>query len=112
MGHGETAHYEQFLLFPQYFQRTCAADTLKPGFVWEKVKQKESDSVDSRRDCTFYTIHISNFFSRLQCVVSQNQFQPQETFCNSRSVTVSWTKTLKCVTIDPIKPHQIYKLTQ
>ena len=26
-GKGEIAHYEQFLLFPQCFQRTCAADT-------------------------------------------------------------------------------------
>ena len=26
-GKGEIAHYEQFLLFPQYFQETCTADT-------------------------------------------------------------------------------------
>ena len=24
---GEIAHYEQFLLFPQYFQKTCTSDT-------------------------------------------------------------------------------------
>ena len=24
---GEIAHYEQFLLFPQYFLKTCNADT-------------------------------------------------------------------------------------
>ena len=24
---GEIAHYEQFLLFPQCFQKTCTADT-------------------------------------------------------------------------------------
>ena len=28
---------EQFLLYPQCFQKTCAADTLKPGLVLEKV---------------------------------------------------------------------------
>ena len=37
-GKGEIACYEQFLLFPQCFQTTCTADTLKPGLVWERVK--------------------------------------------------------------------------
>ena len=27
VGKGEIARYEQFLLFPQCFQKTCAADT-------------------------------------------------------------------------------------
>ena len=27
VGKGETAHYEQFLLFPDCFQKTCTADT-------------------------------------------------------------------------------------
>ena len=26
LGKGEIARYEQFLLFPQYFQKTCTAD--------------------------------------------------------------------------------------
>ena len=26
-GKGEIAHYEQFLLFPQCFQKTCTAET-------------------------------------------------------------------------------------
>ena len=26
LGKGEIAHYEQFLLFPQCFQKTCIAD--------------------------------------------------------------------------------------
>ena len=26
VGKGEIAHYEQFLLFPQCFQKTCTAD--------------------------------------------------------------------------------------
>ena len=39
-GKGEIAFYEQFLLFPQCFQKTSAADTLKPGLVWERVKRK------------------------------------------------------------------------
>ena len=27
VGKEEIAHYEQFLRFPQYFQKTCTADT-------------------------------------------------------------------------------------
>ena len=37
VGKGESAHYEQFVLFPQCFQKTSAADTYKPGLVWERV---------------------------------------------------------------------------
>ena len=35
---GEIARYEQFLLFPQCFQKTCTADTQKPGLISERVK--------------------------------------------------------------------------
>ena len=37
MGKGEIARYEQFLLFPQCVQRTCTADTWKPGLLWVRV---------------------------------------------------------------------------
>ena len=37
VGKGEIARYEQFLLFPQCFQKTSTADTYKPGIVWERV---------------------------------------------------------------------------
>ena len=39
VGKGEIARYEQFLLFPQCFQKTNTADTYKTGFVWERVNQ-------------------------------------------------------------------------
>ena len=39
LGKGEIAHYEQFLLFPQRFQKTCTADRKKPGLVSERVNQ-------------------------------------------------------------------------
>ena len=45
MGKGEIARYEQFLLFPQCFQKTCAADTLKPGLVWERVIPLPDDKI-------------------------------------------------------------------
>ena len=37
VGKGEIAHYEQFFLFPQCFQKTCSTDTYKQGLVWERV---------------------------------------------------------------------------
>ena len=37
MGKGEIARYEQFLLFPQCFQKTFTADMEKLGLVWERV---------------------------------------------------------------------------
>ena len=44
VGKGEIARYEQFILFLQCFQRTCTADTYKPGLVWERVKS-ESEKI-------------------------------------------------------------------
>ena len=38
MGKGEIVQYEQFLLFPQCFQKTFTTDMQKPGLVWENVK--------------------------------------------------------------------------
>ena len=37
VGKGEIARYEQFLIFPQCFQKTCTADIQKPGLVWERI---------------------------------------------------------------------------
>ena len=45
VGKGEIARYEQFILFLQFFQKTCTADTQKPGLVWERVK-KASEVID------------------------------------------------------------------
>ena len=37
MGKGEIALYEQFLLFPQCFQKACFPGTSKAVIVWERV---------------------------------------------------------------------------
>ena len=39
----ETARCEQFLLLPQCFQKTCSADMLKQGLVWEMVNPFPND---------------------------------------------------------------------
>ena len=38
VGKGEIARYEQFLLFPQCFQKACLAGASKGVTVWEWVK--------------------------------------------------------------------------
>ena len=38
VGKGEIAHYEQFLLFPQCFQKACFPEASKCVIVWEWVK--------------------------------------------------------------------------
>ena len=38
MGKGEIAHYEQFLIFPQCFQKACVPGASKGVIVWEWVK--------------------------------------------------------------------------
>ena len=40
VGKGEIAHYEQFLLFPQFFSKDCRhVKRKKPGHVWERVNK-------------------------------------------------------------------------
>ena len=38
VGKGEIAHYEQFLLFPQCFQKACFPGASKSVIVWEWFK--------------------------------------------------------------------------
>ena len=38
VGKGEIARYEQFLLFPQCFQKSCFPEESKGVIVWEWVK--------------------------------------------------------------------------
>ena len=44
MGKGEVARYEQFLLFPQCFQKACFPGASKGVIVWEWVKKDNSGS--------------------------------------------------------------------
>ena len=39
VGKGEIARYEQFLLFPQCFQKACFPEASKGVIVWEWVNQ-------------------------------------------------------------------------
>ena len=43
MGKGEIARYEQFLLFPQCFQKACFPGASKGVIVWEWVKENTQE---------------------------------------------------------------------
>ena len=43
MGKGEIARYEQFLLFPQRFQKACFPGASKGVIVWEWVNPLPND---------------------------------------------------------------------
>ena len=43
MGKGEIARYEQFLLFPQCFQKACFPGASKGVIVWEWVNTKQTN---------------------------------------------------------------------
>ena len=42
VGKGEIARYEQFVLFPQCFQKACFPRESKGVIVWEWVKQRQN----------------------------------------------------------------------
>ena len=45
MGKGEIARYEQFLLFPQCFQKACFPGASKGVIVWEWVNTLPDDKI-------------------------------------------------------------------
>ena len=45
MGKGEIARYEQFLLFPQCFQKACFPGASKGIIVWEWVNPLQDDKI-------------------------------------------------------------------
>ena len=71
VGKGEIAHYEQFLLFPQCFQKACFQGASKGVIVWEWVNaelsrfyatlQKLIPVVQSRYNCLINPLPISHY---------------------------------------------------
>ena len=64
-GKGEIACYEQFLHLPQCFQKSCTADMLKPGFVWERVKDLIGPELSKLFVLEFAKITESDFIYNL-----------------------------------------------
>ena len=51
VGKGEIARYEQFLLFPQCFQKACFPGASKGVIVWEWVKSLKNTVEKGRVAC-------------------------------------------------------------
>ena len=45
VGKGEIAHYEQFLLCPQCFQKACFPEASKGVVVWEWIKSLHFNAI-------------------------------------------------------------------
>ena len=58
VGKGEIARYEQFLLFPQCFQKACFPEASKGVIVWEWVKW-----CDLQFKCLTLALVLSPLFS-------------------------------------------------
>ena len=56
VGKGEIARYEQFLLFPQCFQKACFPRVSKVVIVWELVK-KQIITLTNRLACYLLTFY-------------------------------------------------------
>ena len=64
VGKGEIAHYEQFLPFPQCFQKACFPGASKGVIVWKWVKVcfiENTSSCYHNVDHHFFVLFTNNF---------------------------------------------------
>ena len=75
MGKGEIACYEQLLLFPQCFEKTCTADMLKPGLLLERVKSLPNNKLKAFADNKINVIEKLNisFGVRVKDIVEKGE---------------------------------------
>ena len=70
VGKGEIAHCEQFLLFPQCFQKACFSGASK-GVVWEWVKnpEKKTSWGKGKNACNLIQVLLMTQGGSLLCLV-------------------------------------------
>ena len=77
MGKGEIARYEQFLLFPQCFQKAYFPGASKGVIVWEWVKhplkQLAFEDIEGKEEYVSSHHFITSIFS-----ISLNVFNPSQ----------------------------------
>ena len=66
MGKGEIACYEQFLLFPQCFQKACFPGASKGVIVWEWVKMDKAKIVLFGKELTLFKTSPGFYVSAVQ----------------------------------------------
>ena len=59
VGKGEIARYEQFLLFPQCFQKVCFLGASKGVIVWEWVKSNKVYNFVEIESVADYSLYVS-----------------------------------------------------
>ena len=57
VGKGEIARYEQFLLFPQCFQKACFPEASKVVIEWEWVKGDSDVKPDNSKNIRWKDAH-------------------------------------------------------
>ena len=89
MGKGEIAHYEQFLLFPQCFQKACFPGASKGVIVWEWVNSLSHCNIDMSKPNA-----LPNEFFRL---VQNESIRRRQNICNFKNRNSFWDehKTLQ-----------------
>ena len=68
VGKGEIAHYEQFLLFPQCFQKACFPGASKGVIVWEWVKTRMNKTTGNLLLHIMFIVMFTNSFN--ECLKS------------------------------------------
>ena len=83
LGKGEIARYEQFLLFPQCFQKACFSGASKGVIVWEWVKKYSPCVI-----CTGYLqrLHALNIFD---LVKEKYIFSANRSFHSTRKFSIA-----------------------
>ena len=67
MGKGEIARYEQFLLFPQCFQKACFPGASKGVIVWEWVKTSSAEG--------YYRQGLVLYWARFQICITKTLYR-------------------------------------
>ena len=72
MGKGEIARYEQFLLFPQYFQKACFPGASKGVVVWDWVNILVLNMLSHKNIYVWTRFDFDTIFDAYQYSVSLN----------------------------------------
>ena len=81
VGKGEIARYEQFLLFPQCFQKACFLEASKGVIVWEWVKDPKKSNLKTlwQKEKTLVTCILS-FSGNIFCPLNHINFAVSKCF--------------------------------
>ena len=104
VGKGKIPHYEQFLLFPQCFQKACFAGASKGVIVWEWVKKGFFENVFYYFHQMFFYYHFHQMFFT---IISNNHMLHVSVF--SIHADLCKLETIKCtLSFNPLPNDKIF----